>query len=109
MQFQANGAALGAPVTLVGGVAHLTTTLPVTAGNVAITASYAGDFYNAEGTSVVPVLVTVGTPPAVSVRAVPMWAEFVLAATILGIAGTCRTTLPRCMASARLRRVSRSC
>jgi len=51
VQFQINGVNFGAPVSLVNGVATLTTSLLTVVGTDAITAVYSGDAYNAGGST----------------------------------------------------------
>jgi subtilase family serine protease len=108
VQFWANGAALGAPVALVSGVAILTTTLTGTPGIVAITASYAGDLYNAGGTNTTPLSIVINTA---TVPALPVWAAIILAFIILRVAAratatrtleyACSAVVPRVRALAR--------
>lgn len=87
VQFLADGISLGAPVPVVGGVATLTTALSATGGSILITARYAGDFYNAGGTSANPVSITIGSA---EVPALPPWAAVILAALLLGVAAVRR-------------------
>jgi pseudomonalisin len=51
VQFQINGVNFGSPVSLVNGVATLTTSLLTVVGTDAITAVYSGDAYNAGGST----------------------------------------------------------
>ncbi len=79
VQFYSNGTALGAPVTLVNGVAVLNTTSLTSSGIDSLTATYSGDTYNAAATSVA-ITETVIQPQ--SVPALAMWQEILLAALL---------------------------
>jgi len=83
VQFQVNGAALGAPATLNGGIATLTTALPGSAGTDLISATYGGDLYNAGSVSATPFVVSIGVPPVATLPMLPQWAAWLLASILL--------------------------
>jgi subtilase family serine protease len=87
IQFQQNGANLGTPVTLVNGVATLTTR-GLTPGQDAITAVYSGDLNDA-GSSSAPFNETV-TANVASVPALPPLGEVLLAIALLLVAARAR-------------------
>jgi pseudomonalisin/xanthomonalisin len=86
VQFQVNGVNFDSPVTLINGVATLTTTqLPVGAN--AITAVYSGDLNNAGSGTATPLNVTVTNPVASTlVPALPVWGELLLGVALLLVA-----------------------
>jgi subtilase family serine protease len=84
VQFYSNGIALGLPVTLVNGIAELTTTEVTTIGQVTITASYSGDSNNAANTSVA-INETVTPAQAQQVPALAPWQEALFAAMLFGL------------------------
>jgi subtilase family serine protease len=77
VQFYSNGATLGTPVTLVNGVAALTTNALTTKGLDNITASYSGDGLNAGNTSS-SITETVLAAQVQSVPALAVWQELLL-------------------------------
>lgn len=84
VQFRVNGVNIGTPVSLVNGVATLTTTL-TTLGTDAITAVYSGDSNNAMNNAAAAVIETV--TPSVPVPALPAWG-IVLLSCLLMLVGT---------------------
>jgi pseudomonalisin len=79
VQFYSNGVALGAPVTLVNGVAVLNTNSLTSGGIDALTATYSGDGNNAPITSAALNETVVQTQ---SVPALAVWQEMLLAALL---------------------------
>jgi subtilase family serine protease len=84
VQFQINSVNFGVPVTLVNGVATLTTNLLTVAGSDLVTAIYSGDFNNAGGTSASGFIETVMTPATDGDVPLPAWSLAMLAAGLLG-------------------------
>jgi pseudomonalisin len=78
VQFYSNGVALGSPVTLVNGIAVLTTTGLTTTGQDMITATYSGDSNNAANTSVA-ISEIVTAAQVLQVPAIAAWQEMLLA------------------------------
>jgi hypothetical protein len=83
IQFFVNSAALGGPITLINGVATLTTTGLNVVGSDSITASYSGDANNAANTSQTPLIETV-VATQTQVPALPWFYQLLMALVLIG-------------------------